>query len=193
MPSPELHGRSSLYLSTALTLCLYDLWTPGSKDVPFCRKASKHASPPPSTKPNALSLFPAVFELRSEGSVLAHTAPVDQVRGQSPFEWSVVLIMQPPFCLDFSSPSVFLPAPFSFSSSSPPPFQNHYVPLGFLLTRATQLHGQRDQGEDSLRTWVQWVRIAGLATWDPLTRMRKISFPPFPSMEAALTSQEAMK
>ncbi|GAA6108434.1 uncharacterized [Tachysurus ichikawai] len=29
-------------------------------------------------KPNALSLFPAVFELRSERSILAHTALVDQ-------------------------------------------------------------------------------------------------------------------
>ncbi|KAL7879834.1 hypothetical protein SRHO_G00020880 [Serrasalmus rhombeus] len=32
----------------------------------------------PSPGPTALSLFPAVFELRSEGSVLAHSAWVDQ-------------------------------------------------------------------------------------------------------------------
>lgn len=73
-------------------------------------------------KPNALSLFPAVFELRSERSILAHTALVDQVQGQSPFEWSVVLIMQPPFCLDFSSsllPSLHLlhpPAPLTLQT-----------------------------------------------------------------------------
>lgn len=59
----------------------------------------------PSPGPTALSLFPAVFELRSEGSVLAHSTPVDQVQGQGSFR--VVCCFNnatPPSSFDFFYP-----------------------------------------------------------------------------------------
>lgn len=114
----------------------------GLQGARMCLSAESQQARVPSSirKPNALSLFPAVFEPRSEGSVLAHTAPVNQVQGQSPFEWSVVLIMQPPFC-------PLLPSLHLLHPPAPPPqpttLPNHYSPLGFLSPRATQLLGTK--------------------------------------------------
>lgn len=103
----------------------------GLQGARMCLFAESQQARVPSSipKPNALSLFPAVFELRSEGNVLAHTAPVNQVQGQSPFEWSVVLIMQPPFCLDFSSP--LLPSLHLLHPPGPLTFQTITVHLDF--------------------------------------------------------------
>lgn len=123
----------------------------GLQGARMCLSAESQQARVPSSirKPNALSLFPAVFEPRSEGSVLAHTAPVNQVQGQSPFEWSVVLIMQPPFCPLL--PSLHLlhpPAP----PPNPPPFQTITVHLDFFHPGPRNYSGQRDQREDSLGT-----------------------------------------
>lgn len=86
---PVLNSRASLspFFKTSfitacplLSICLNDLWTPGTKDVPFCSKPTIQT---PSSLPllNALSLFPAVFELRSERNILAQMMLVDQVQG----------------------------------------------------------------------------------------------------------------
>ncbi|KAL6490241.1 hypothetical protein MHYP_G00005860 [Metynnis hypsauchen] len=53
----------------------------GLQGAGMCLSAvSRRALPSPG--PTALSLFPAVFELRSEGSVLAHSAWVDQIEAK---------------------------------------------------------------------------------------------------------------
>lgn len=122
----------------------------GLQGARMCLSAESQQARVPSSirKPNALSLFPAVFEPRSEGSVLAHTAPVNQVQGQSPFEWSVVLIMQPPFCPLL--PSLHLlhpPAP-------PPPTHHPSKPLQSTWISFTQGHAiTRDKETKGRTVW----------------------------------------
>lgn len=55
----------------------------GLQGLGMCLFVVSQQSEPPSFLPllNALSLFPAVFELRSERNILAHMMLVDQVQG----------------------------------------------------------------------------------------------------------------
>ena len=58
---------------------------------------------------NALSLFPAVFELRSEGSILAHMMRVDQVQG--------IVYFRVVCCFNNAKPSLSFPSSLSLSLS----------------------------------------------------------------------------
>lgn len=129
----------------------------------MCRSAESQQARVPSSipKPNALSLFPAVFELRSEGSVLAHTVPVDQVQGQSSFEWSVVLIMQPPFSLDFLSPRLpslhllhpLVPQPFKLLQSTWISFTQDHAIIWTKRPKGRQFGNMSPEGPNCRMGW----------------------------------------
>lgn len=139
-----------------LSICLNDLWTPGTRDVPFCSKPTIQTPLfPPSSE--CFESLPCCLwtEIRKK-----HFGTHDAGRsgaGIASF-WVVCCFnnVTPPLLLNLSLPALFL-VPLPCLSS---PFQNHYGPLGFLSPHAMQLLlVQREQSKGSLGTWVQRLRM----------------------------------
>lgn len=161
---PVLNSRASLSpffktsFSTAcplLSICLNDLWTPGTRDVPFCSKPTIQTPLfPPSSE--CFESLPCCLwtEIRKK-----HFGTHDAGRsgaGIASF-WVVCCFNNvTPLLLNLRLPVLFL-VPLPCLSS---PFQNHYGPLGFLSPHAMQLLlVQREQSKGSLGTWVQRLRL----------------------------------